>query len=380
MIAWVWVIERGSLQALPFRSALAKMHLGQRLVDDHNGLAVGAVLRAEEPAFPQLRADGLEIIFGNGADQGILAAEELVVLTLDQVAAGVPDGDQGKVGGERCGLDAGQRFHFLDHAAQELLALGMLAIARSQERRGHGQQTGRMKSRIHLLEFAHGLDQQSGAGGQHQGQGHLYGHQHAAQPVAAGCLCPSAFLERFKICATPCQPRGRQTEEQRRDHRHAHGEERDPPIEVQLRGLQIFRNENAQDTQAPERENQAGERASGRQQHALQEHLLDQAPASCAQRGANCQLPLTRLQASQQQVGQIGAGNQQHACRGTKQRHQGQARLADDLVAHGNHHCANLAVAVGVLLFESFGDARHFGLRLLHGRAGAQPRDAGEKV
>lgn len=66
------------------------------------------------------------------------------------------------------------------------------------------------------------------------------------------------------------------------------------------------------------------------QQQRLHEQLLENAPASRAQSGADCQLLAARERPREEQVAGIGAGDQQHQCDSAQQHHQRQPEVADD--------------------------------------------------
>ena len=80
--------------------------------------------------------------------------------------------------------------------------------------------------------------------------------------------------------------------------------------------------------------------ADAGQQQALGHQLADQALAAGAHRRAHGQLAAALERAGEQQVRQVGAGDQQHARRPRRQREQQQPRLLRDLVARAGSRAA----------------------------------------
>ncbi len=83
------------------------------------------------------------------------------------------------------------------------------------------------------------------------------------------------------------------------------------PVDV-VRRLVLRRNRRRQPLQTDVGDRDAERRGGQRNQHALGEQLPDDAAASGAERGANRDLALTHRRARQQQVGDVGARDQQH--------------------------------------------------------------------
>ena len=88
---------------------------------------------------------------------------------------------------------------------------------------------------------------------------------------------------------------------------------------------------------ADAREHEAEHAADDRQQHALGHELAQQPAAAGAERGAHRELAMPRLGARQQQVGEVGARDQQHERHRRLQHPDGAAGAADDLLLHRLH-------------------------------------------
>ena len=122
----------------------------------------------------------------------------------------------------------------------------------------------------------------------------------------------------------------------------------------------------------------AGGAAERRQHHRLGEQLPDDAAASRAEDDADRQLLLPRLRSREQQVGHVGARDEQHRADGEQQHHQRRPHVAEHLGRRRHQREAELAVVVvRVLLQEARGDRVDLGLRLRERRAGPQ---ASERV
>ena len=93
-----------------------------------------------------------------------------------------------------------------------------------------------------------------------------------------------------------------------------------------------------------------------------------------AEGAANRQLLLPRGRARQQQVGDVGAGDQQHETDGAEQNQQRARDIADDLLVH--RHQPHAEPCIGrILAFEPRGDPIHVRLRGAARDARAQAAD-----
>ena len=115
------------------------------------------------------------------------------------------------------------------------------------------------------------------------------------------------------------------------------------------------------------REAQRQQRAQTREQQILREQLPDNAGAARAQRTAKSDLPLPRRRTREQQIGHVGAGNQQHQAHRSKQHQQGRARKRDHLMPQRQKLHAHVGVVFRKLLLKACGDPTELGLRSLAG-------------
>ena len=102
----------------------------------------------------------------------------------------------------------------------------------------------------------------------------------------------------------------------------------DVDVAQQLR--EAGRHDEREEARAPERQCQAEAAADEREQQVLGEELLHEAPAAGAGGGAQRQLLLPGRPGGQQQVGDVGAGDQQHEADGAEQERQSLRRVAEE--------------------------------------------------
>ena len=105
--------------------------------------------------------------------------------------------------------------------------------------------------------------------------------------------------------------RRHQPEDDAGQHGDGDGEDQHAIIDRDLaRARDAVRADGDDQVYAPARQQQAQRAAGGRQQHALGQQLPDDAPAARAHGRADGHLFLPRSGARQQQVGDVGAGDQ----------------------------------------------------------------------
>ena len=126
---------------------------------------------------------------------------------------------------------------------------------------------------------------------------------------------------------------------------------------------------------------QETERASHeREQHALREELPDDLPAGGADRDAHAHLPRPPRGTREQEVGDIGAGNQQHESDRAQQRPEQQPDLrSDDQALERIGIRREVLVAVGILAGQCPADGVQLGPGLFERDAVRKPSD-GEEI
>src|SRR5262249_13615185 len=128
-------------------------------------------------------------------------------------------------------------------------------------------------------------------------------------------------------------------------------------------------------TSAPEREQDSQRGAQRSQQGALGQQLTDNAPSGGAERHTHRHLLSARRSADEQQVGDIGAGNQQNQADGAQQNQQRLPYVTDKVFVQQRNTHTTVLIALRILLFQARGDQIQLCFRLLHGHVRLQSRD-----
>ena len=109
-------------------------------------------------------------------------------------------------------------------------------------------------------------------------------------------------------------------------------EEEHAPVEPDLGGSRQHVGDEATGRRRPGGEDKAERPLATGQHQALGEELPEQPPAAGAERGADGHLPVARRRAREEQVGHIGAGDEEHEGDGAEQDEQRQPHVTDDLL------------------------------------------------
>jgi hypothetical protein len=152
-----------------------------------------------------------------------------------------------------------------------------------------------------------------------------------ARPVRNQCGLPGAarlaglILERGEDVGPRAVQRRRQPEHQRGRQGQAAGEQQRPPVEREgHHGFRrLRRHEECHGRQRPPRHQQPAQSAQHGQHARLGEQLADELPAAAADRKAHGHLARAPRGPHQQQVRDVGAGNQQHDGGDGKQEREG---------------------------------------------------------
>ncbi|MDQ3137822.1 MAG: hypothetical protein M3Q93_09600 [Gemmatimonadota bacterium] len=176
---------------------------------------------------------------------------------------------------------------------------------------------------------------------------------------------------------------GRGEAEQHAGHeRHREREEHHGRIDADLiHARQIRRIDRDQRPHSPEREEQAQASAGQRQQHALGQELTHEPLPAGAKRGPDGDLLRAGRGARQQQIGDVGACDQEHEPDGAQQHQQRGAHIPG---GPRGERCGDQApvgrIGVRVLTLELFGEGTDLGGCLLHRDTGPKPRDQVEEL
>ncbi len=174
--------------------------------------------------------------------------------------------------------------------------------------------------------------EQPGAGQQQDGRGDFADHERGPQSARAPRRSASARARHLRQRHGRRVPRGEEAEEQRGPRGQQRGDQCHARIEGQHDRLrQRARwNERRRDAHRGPRDRQAGRTARDREQQALDEQLLNDAPAGTAERRPHRDLPSTAEPARQQQVRDVRAGHQQHERHDSRQHQRRGPQLGPD--------------------------------------------------
>ncbi len=182
-----------------------------------------------------------------------------------------------------------------------------------------GVETGR-----HRLQPHKAAEEQAGANEQHQRQRELGHDEQAAQPEARraeatfGLLRATASLERGVEVDTRCAHGGCQTEDEAGQQCDTKREGEHIPIDADgVETRDVSRVHRANDGEADARNDKTGGATQHSEQQALGQQLAHEPAPRCAERGSNRDFPLPSAGARQQQVGDVGARDQQHESNGS---------------------------------------------------------------
>ena len=171
----------------------------------------------------------------------------------------------------------------------------------------------RLEAEVLVLQIGEAADQQSGGAEQDQRDGSLQHDEDFLRPestVFGRAIRAAQGVDRVGVRGHPRRSRAKQDAG---DQRNAEGKRKHRQRRRGVNG-QIALPCNQVDQQARARvgNHQAGEPAEHRENHALRQRLADQPAARRAQRGTDRSLRLARRGSDQHEVGEIGAGDEQH--------------------------------------------------------------------
>ena len=276
--------------------------------------------------------------------------------------------------------DARHRGQRLAGGAIELergVAVGELARARAD---AHRDDALGIEAGGDLLQADEASHQQAGADQQHQRDRDFRDHEEAAQPAPAAAEAafalrvPAARLERgVEIDARRAQRR-REAEEDAGANRDGKGEDEHRGVEPnRFEPRDVARVDRPDDLQRDLGDRQAGGAAENAEQHALGQQLADEAFPARAERRPDGDLFLPAGGAGEQQIGDVGARDQQDERHGAEHDEHRDAEVADDGLDERDDVDRERAVAF-VFLPDPRRDPRHVVPRLRHRHAWLQPR------
>jgi hypothetical protein len=189
-------------------------------------------------------------------------------------------------------------------------------VGRIREGDVQGQDPARVEAGIDAGEAHVAAEQEPAAGHQHEGQGHLRGHQDAARPAARGTDSRGrrAFAQRRQERRGADAQGRRHAGEDGGHDAQRHGEGQDRAAHARLHVARDLGGQgDRQRAEGPVAEGQSGRARDHREDQALGEELPQQAPASGPERAADRELAHPGERAGQHQAGHVHAGHdQQH--------------------------------------------------------------------
>jgi hypothetical protein len=122
-------------------------------------------------------------------------------------------------------------------------------------------------------------------------------------------------------------------------------------------------------------EQQAGRAACQCEQHAFGQHVPGQAPTACPERAAHGQLASAARRAREQEIGHVGACDQQHEPDCPEQNQQGRPHVAHECLAQPERRCGRARIGVGIARCQQARDGCHLRGCLVDRDSGREPRD-----
>ena len=344
---------------------------GHNFADHGHRRCAGLVITGKLASGYQRNAHGLEIRRRNHIE----SCGRLLSRGRGRLALGAEeDGRAGLI--EAGSLYPGQVLRAIEQLPEKQGLLGSRGVLVLGQVKGHGHDIAGIDAQIHLHEAEKRSHQQAGAGQQHQGEGGFGYHQTIAQAAAAGLRRRghATFLQRVVQIGFRGGQSGRKTKDDARHHGDAQAVEQNPPVEPDDAGVghaEAVVPRHLQGKQAVTGPGQCQAQGSSdrRQHHALREQLRDQTPPVGADGDPHGHLASSSGGPGQQQIGDIGAGDEQDE----KHRSGHDEERGGHLAVVGRVQRLNLdtpaLVGIGILRRQGGGQRVHAGLRLLHADA-----------
>ena len=288
---------------------------GEGGVDHGDGAGRGGVARAEGAAGERLQAEHVFETWGHGraADIGRAVTQRRRWVLREDVAHA--DGVvEGRAARERGVRDAGQRADALEQCAAELAGLFVAVALQGEVERGEQEALG-AEADIDGAGPLEAAGEEAGEDEHDQREHDLVDHEQVAEAVAAAAdPGAGALLELGHEVDPGGAQRGEQPAADPGDEGDGGGEEVDRPgrARVLVDGQIALLDERGEKRGGPGGKEPADDAGDGGEDEALHEHLADEAAAAGAERGAHGELLLAPGRAGDHEVGDVGAGDEQH--------------------------------------------------------------------
>ena len=209
-----------------------------------------------------------------------------------------------------------------------------------RQRHPHRQHVRRVETDGDALERPETAEHQAGADEQQHCERHLHDDERVPEALAGAAArdALAAVLERVGQIDAQRAERRREAEQHARQERHDGREDEDGDVEPDAREARdVGWVPPRHEPDAGVRQAKADDGARRRQHEALGEQLAHHPDPVGAERRAHGHLALARLRAREQQVGDVGAGDEQQEADGTEEQPDRAADGTDDLVGEREH-------------------------------------------
>ena len=263
---------------------------------------------------------------------------------------------------------AGDRAHAIEELSIERVDLLRILQPLRRHRQEEGEQVIGAKAQIDVGQADDAADGEAGAGEERERERELRHDEGAPRPVPARAdRRSSRFLQDVVQVPARDLPRGRAAEHQARQHRHAEREEQHAHVQahVGFGGQRAIGHQRHDHLQEDVGEGEADHAADRRQHDALGEELGEEATSGRAHRRTDRHFALPRRAAREQQVGDVGARDQQHEPdRAEHHPQRGHQVRREEVVLERLDAGAPAGVRCGELLGDLFRDGHHVGIGL----------------
>src|SRR5262245_58562986 len=230
--------------------------------------------------------------------------------------------------------------------------LRVFAKIRPRRRQPHRQYASSLETGVHSLQAQEAPKEQARPDQQGQSQRDFGGHQRATQTIATRSgAALRALFHGFLQFDPRALPRRSKTKNDRRRQRKEQREAERRQVERDLtHAREVRRQQSRQGVHAPPRQQQTEQAAGQSERQIFRQQLSQHPPARRAQSGAHRQLAPPRRRPRQQQVGDVGARDQQHAADRAEQQPERSARVADQVSLQRDDAVEAIVVCLRVLL------------------------------
>ena len=290
---------------------------------------------------------------------------------------------QGQIVDRASGLDAGQGADALEHRVEELRFLRGVGELLLVDHDGQGEDVVLVEAGVHGLEVPEAAEHEAGSDEQDEGERDLDDHEGGAgfAGSAVGVGAAEALLEGFVDVAFGHAPGGEEAREDAGRDGEGEGEGEDGAVEADVAHAgQLVGEELDEELDAVVGGDEAERASAEGDDQGFAEQLLDDARAGCAHGGADGDLFAAREGAGEDEVGDVGAGDEEHEGYGAEHHEESGTNVADGLFAQGFDGCAPALVVFGVGLLEALRDGVHLCLGLRERDAGFEAGDGEEVV